>query len=77
MKMKNSETDFETNSNTTGMPRFAVCPRHTAKHKKTLSKAFAECYTRQMALGVHSVGKDFFIECFLSCTRQRLVFAEY
>jgi len=39
------------------------------KAKKTLGKSFAECYTRQTALGVHSDGKSLFAECFLSGTR--------
>jgi hypothetical protein len=37
-----------------------------------LGKAFAECYTRQRALGKHFIGKDLFVECTLSETRQRL-----
>jgi len=38
----------------------------------TLTKAFAECYTRQRALGKQFIGKDLFDECTLSGTRQSL-----
>ena len=37
-----------------------------------LGKSFAECRTRQRALGKEFVGKEFFAECHLSGTRQSL-----
>lgn len=42
------------------------------KDRYTLGKGFAECYTRQMALGKQFIGTDPFAECTLSGTRQRL-----
>jgi hypothetical protein len=41
------------------------------KAPKTLGKGFAECNTRQRALGSEYSGKDVFAECLLSGTRQR------
>jgi hypothetical protein len=38
----------------------------------TLGKGFAECNTRQRALGSNFVGKDVFAECFLLATRQNI-----
>ena len=39
-------------------------PTAHGEPQKTLGKGFAVCYTRQTALGVHSVAKRFFAECF-------------
>jgi len=39
-------------------------PTAHGEAQKTLGKAFAECYTWQMALGIHRVGKRFFADCF-------------
>jgi hypothetical protein len=47
-------------------------PRTLGKAPKTLGKGFAECNTRQRALGKNPVGKGLFAECYLSGTRQRL-----
>jgi len=47
-------------------------PQALSKGRYTLGKAFAECYTRQRALGKQLIGKDLFAECTLSGTRQRL-----
>jgi hypothetical protein len=47
-------------------------PEALGKGHFALGKAFAECRTRQRALGKIFVGKGFFAECLLSGTRQRL-----
>ena len=47
-------------------------PEALGKGRYTLGKAFAECYTRQWALDKQFIGKDLFVECTLSGTRQRL-----
>jgi hypothetical protein len=47
-------------------------PKTPGKGYFALGKAFAGCSTRQRATGKKSVGKDFFVGCFLSSTRQRL-----
>ena len=64
-------------------PRFHVqteCSRYSrrvlcralGKEGFALGKAFAECCTRQRAVGISLHGKGFFAECFLSGTRQSL-----
>jgi len=52
--------------------RLCRVPEALGKGRYTLGKAFAECYTRQRALGKQFIGKDLFTECTLSDTRQRL-----
>jgi len=47
-------------------------PGALGKAQFTLGKGFAECCTRQRALGKKRVGKDVFAECLLSGTRQSL-----
>ena len=42
------------------------------KARNILDKGFAECHTRQRALGKELIGKEAFAECFLSGTRQSL-----
>jgi hypothetical protein len=46
--------------------------RALGKALNTLGKGFAECRTQQRVHGKKIVGKDLFVECFLSDTRQRL-----
>ena len=40
--------------------------------QKTLGKGFAECYTRQMALGEQRLGKAVFAECSLPSAKSTL-----
>lgn len=40
------------------------------KHLKTLGEVFTQCDTRQIRLGELYIGNDFFVEYFLSGTRQ-------
>jgi len=47
-------------------------PGALGKAQFALGKGFAECCTRQRALGKKRVGKDVFAECLLSGTRQSL-----
>jgi len=47
-------------------------PAALGKGTIALAKAFAECRTRQRAIGKFFVEKGFFAECILSGTRQRL-----
>jgi hypothetical protein len=47
-------------------------PKTPGKGYFALGKAFAGCSTRQRAAGKKLVGKDFFVGCFLSGTRQKL-----
>ena len=42
------------------------------KARNTHGKGFAECRTRQRALGKELIGKEAFAECFLSGTRRSL-----
>ena len=43
-----------------------------AKEGFALGKAFAECCTRQRAVGISLHGKGFFAECRMPCTRQTI-----
>ena len=61
--------DRHTRRGTTGLALFAECRIHSAK---ALGKGFAECGTRQTALGKKSDGECTFAECFFSGTRQSL-----
>ena len=46
-------------------------PEALGKGQIALGKAFAECGTRQRTHGKKLIGKDLFVECLLSGTRQR------
>ena len=53
-------------------PALCRVPAALGKAQNTLGKGFAECRTRQSALGKELIGKEAFAECFLSGTRRSL-----
>ena len=65
---KSKTTDLSTLRETRALPSAIAL----GKEGFALGKAFAECCTRQRAVGISLHGKGFFAECRMSGTRQRI-----